>query len=274
MASDRLGSLRWSARSGGTSPVTAQHVAIVVPLVGIAISEGLLFVGNTGDALWGHLATLLFCTLGMLRLRGQLPLLRAFALVPLFRLVNLGMPVFFQLTVFWFPLIYGPLIPGLYLLVRSQSPVEPELVRRPSQLVGLLPAAFLASIVLAELEFAILQPEGLIPAWTAQNVLLLAVVMVGFVGLVEELLFRGILQRTLQSELGRWPGLLLASGVFGLMHSGYGIPAEVGFAAGIGLALGLVYDWTDSLALVSIIHGTLNVFLFGVIPLRGSMLPF
>lgn len=274
MASERFDIGGWQAVRERGSPIGTREAALVLPLLGVTISEGLLYFGYTGLALWSHLGTLLFCTLSPLRWRDELPILRAFALVPLFRLVNLGMPVFFQLTVFWFPLIYGPLIPGLYLLVRTQKPVEPVLVKRLTQLVALLPLAFLGSVILAEIEFFILQPEGLIPAWSARNLLLLSIVMIGFVGLVEELLFRGILQRTLQSEFGRWPGLLLASAVFGLMHSGYGIPAEILFAGVIGFAFGLVYDWTDSLGLISFIHGALNVFLFGVIPLRGSILLF
>ena len=250
----------------------SRHAAVGVPLVGIAVSEGALYAGRVDVALWGHLATLLFCTLALLRLREEHAVLVAFALVPLFRLVNLGMPVFFELTVYWFPLIYGPMLPALWLLARERPAVEPPRVTDPRQLVALLPLALLASLLLAELEFAIIRPEGLVPSLSAVDLLVLTVVMVGFVGLVEELLFRGLLQRTLEVELGRWPGLLLASAVFGLMHSGYGLPAEVGFAAAIGLGFGLVYDWTDSLALVAFMHGMLNVFLFGVIPHGGSLL--
>jgi len=43
----------------------------------------------------------------------------------------------------------------------------------------------------------------------------------------------------------------------------------VAFAFGLGLLLGVIYDATDSLLLVVLIHGTLDVFLFAVFPLRG-----
>lgn len=242
--------------------------SIVGPLVGIVLSESLLFFGHTSLALWGHLLTLLGCTLVPLRFEGDLPMLRAFALVPLFRLVNLGMPVFFELTLYWFPLIYGPLLPAVYLLGRSQDAVD---IRIGWTALLALPLALALSWALAEIEYTILQPEQLIPAWSLPQLLLITVVMVGFVGLVEELVFRGVLQRTLETRLGRWPGLVVASAVFGLMHSGYGLPLELLFAGSIGLLFGLIYDYTDSIALVAVIHGALNVFLFAVIPFQGSL---
>lgn len=42
--------------------------------------------------------------------------------------------------------------------------------------------------------------------------------MVLFVGLAEELLFRGIIQTDLQRIFGKLPGLLSASYLFGIMH--------------------------------------------------------
>ena len=254
-----------------TAAAEAASPGLVVPLVGITASEALLFVGLTELALWGHFVTLLVCVVAPLRFRGETGLFRAFALVPLFRLVNLGMPVFFELTLLWFPLIYGPLIPGLYLVARRRPPVEPPGNPGLVRLRALVPVVVVLSAGLGVLEFWIIRPEALIESWTLDQLVLVGVVMIGFVGLVEELLFRGVLQRTLEAHVGYLPGLLLASGVFGLMHSGYGVGLEVVFAGVIGLVFGILYDWTDSLALVSIMHGTLNVFLFAVIPLRGSL---
>jgi len=311
-------------------------VAIAVPLLGITASEGLLYFGYTWYALWGHLLTLLVTSLLPLWVRGETPTYQAILLVPLFRLVNLGMPVFFNLTIYWFPLIYGPLIPGLYLLKRSRDSnaqrtdssikslllpgllvftlllavdgeldihTEPSAVlsvfwfliiygalvigiypnsrqgnssllrHRLKRILPVVPCILLLALFLAEIEFRILTPVALIPQWSVLNLLVISLVMFGFVGFVEELLFRGVLQPALQSRFGAIPGLLLSSGLFGLMHSGYGLPQEVVFAFVIGLLLGVIYDWTDSIGLVTILHGALNVFLFAVIPIQGSLLP-
>lgn len=241
---------------------------LLLPFIGIVASESLLYFGSPYYALGGHIVTLLVCVFAPLRFDDATPVLQAFALVPVFRLVNLGMPVFFRLTIYWFPLMYGPLIPTVYLVGRAREP-SLDLGWKPALVA--LPVAIPISAVLAVIEFQILQPEALIPAWTPSQVVLISVVMIGFVGFVEELLFRGVLQRILQQQIGRWMGLLLASGVFGLMHSGYSVPAELVFGASIGFVLGLVYDWTDSIALITILHGVLNVFLFAVIPMHESL---
>jgi membrane protease YdiL (CAAX protease family) len=187
-------------------------------------------------------------------------------------MVNLGMPVFFELTLYWFPLVYGPLIPALVLVDNMLPDIEvPMGVKRG---VLLAPLAVPVGFGLAEVESAIIQSEALIPEWSLLQLAMITVIMVGFVGFVEEYLFRGLLQRSLEEEFGRWPGLLLASAIFGLMHSGYGLYAEIVFAGVIGLVYGILYDYLDSLIFVILAHGFLNVFLFAVLPIQGSVISF
>jgi membrane protease YdiL (CAAX protease family) len=254
-----------SGRTGVGNP------AVVLPTVAVALAETALFFGRTDLALWGHLLALLICVFGPLAVEDE-PMLLAFTLVPVFRLVNLGMPVFVELTLFWFPLVYAPLFPAVYVVATN---AETPQIRTNARFAAaaLLPGAAIGAL-LAEIEYAIIRPDALIPVWNLPNLAFVAIVMFGFVGLVEELVYRGILQRALQRRVGRTGGLLVASFLFGMMHSAYGTSAEIAFASGIGLVFGLVYDATDSIVLVTVMHGTLNVFLFAVIPLRGSAVPF
>ena len=262
MASDEYRSVRQATRVAG--PQRRAWLVTLVPAAGIAASEGLLFAGHTEPALWGHLLVLVGCLVAPLWLTSEIRVFRAFALVSCFRLVNLGMPVFVDLTIYWFPLIYGPFVPALYLLARAQEGISLRL--DPAQTLLALPAVLLGSAALAQVEYWIIRPDALIPTWSLPDVALVTVVMIGFVGLVEELLYRGVLQRTLVGRYGRWPGILGASALFGLMHSGYGVAPEILFAATIGVVYGLLYERTDNLALVSVLHGLMNVFLFAVIP--------
>jgi len=251
-------------------------LSILLPALGMVVSEWSMYYGRLEYALWGHSLTLLFCLFipivstsdtGSLQ---DVDLFAVFALVPLFRLVNLGMPIFIELTLAWFPLVYAPIVPAIYLVASDDQTVDISYNPRAVALLA-IPSIPIA-IVLAEFEYAIITPEALIPVWSLSNLLLIGVVMFGFVGFVEELLFRGVFQRALQHRLGQWEGLLLASGLFGLMHSAYGTGWEVLFAAVIGFVFGVIYDWTDSLLLVTFLHGLLNVFLFGIIPLQGSLI--
>jgi membrane protease YdiL (CAAX protease family) len=49
---------------------------------------------------------------------------------------------------------------------------------------------------------------------------------------------------------------------------------ELVFAGSIGFIFGVTYHYTDSLALVTILHGLLNVFLFAIIPLNCPLSGF
>jgi len=251
-------------------------LAVLVPAIGIVLSEMSMYYGHLDYALWGHALTLLFCVLAPAlttsgaEVLGDVELLEVYALVPLFRLVNLGMPVFVELTIYWFPLVYAPLFPAIYVVVTGQEGLAIDTNPRAAAR-WLLPSIPIA-VLLAEIEHTIITPEALIPEWSLTQLLIIAAVMFGFVGFVEELLFRGIFQRTLEDRLGHWQGLVLASALFGLMHSAYGTGWEILFAGVIGFVLGLIYDRTDSLLLVTFMHGLLNVFLFAVIPIHGSLL--
>ena len=76
-------------------------------------------------------------------------------------------------------------------------------------------------------EYLTIRPEYLIPDLTFGNLFKLTFVMVFFVGLIEELIFRSILQTRLEQALSVSEALLITSLLFGLMHSGYGTFYEI-----------------------------------------------
>lgn len=267
MSSDGMALSRNLVRRLEKRGLNIPDAPVLLPLIGIVASEVAVYSGYYTYALLGHLLTLLACTLGPLRFNDDAGMFHVFILVPLFRLVNFGMPVFFELTVYWFPILYGPLIPAVYLVGENHKSVDFSAGWKQATIA--LPVIIVAGAILGRIEYHILTPEALIPAWNLGNVLLIGIVMVVFVGFTEELLFRGVLQPALEAQLGQRSGLLVATFVFGIMHSGYQLPAELLFAFGIGLLFGILYDKTDSLVLVTLLHGILNVFLLAVIPIHG-----
>lgn len=240
---------------------------VVLPTTGIVASEVLLFYGYTGVTLWSHFLTLLACVFVPLFRSDDTESLQMFALLPLFRLVNLGMPTFVELTLFWFPLVYAPVLPAIYLVIRTQPQLGPKFNPRVFGL--LLIPSLVVSAFLGEVEWLIISPEALITEWSVTQLLLIAVVMIVFVGFIEELLFRGILQTGLKTHMGQSGAILFVSVLFGLMHSGYGSGLQLLFAGCLGLLYGVTYEYTDSLLLITVMHGVLNVFLFAVVPIYG-----
>lgn len=69
--------------------------------------------------------------------------------------------------------------------------------------------------------------------------------------ILEEILFRGIIQDSLTYKYGPWKGIVLGAAVFGIVHI---IPQQVINAFLIGLVLGYIYYQTRSLIPVMVIH--------------------
>ena len=113
----------------------------------------------------------------------------------------------------------------------------------------------------------------MVPDLGIENLIVLYLVMVFFVGLGEELVFRYILQARLEGVLGALGAIVFASIAFAAMHSGYQSTVYIAYVFLVAFLLGSLYYKTRSLALVSLIHGTLNFFLFSFLP-YGYLLLF
>jgi membrane protease YdiL (CAAX protease family) len=122
-------------------------------------------------------------------------------------------------------------------------------------------------------EYLTIKTGYLIPDLTFANLLKLIIVMVFFVGLIEELIFRSILQTRLENTLSVWEALLVTSIMFGLMHSGYGTIYEILYTGFVGFIMGLAFYKTKSLPFIAVLHGFVNVFLFGILPHQLGIWP-
>jgi membrane protease YdiL (CAAX protease family) len=71
-------------------------------------------------------------------------------------------------------------------------------------------------------------------------------------GLGEEMLFRGVFQGALSRWLGPWPGIILASTLFGLLH--LVTPSYALMAALMGMYLGCVWIATGNLLVAIVAH--------------------
>lgn len=109
-------------RSAVAAPLRISLDVASVLLVGTAVTlvlEALLYENLVDVAIVGYLLAYVGYTLAGVWLPRYVAILQAFALLAVFRLVNLAVPAFVEQTVYWLPLIYLPMIPAALLAMRS-----------------------------------------------------------------------------------------------------------------------------------------------------------
>ncbi len=225
---------------------------------------------NQNLSLFLHLVTIFIATFYVIFTKKGFYIL-SLALPSILRLLNFSMPIFFSYTIYWFPLIYAPVFASVYVTVRALNLSTDDIGLKMDRFYIYLPIAVLIGYVLASIEYRILQPEPLIPEFTMSNILTLFIVMFVFVSLAEELIFRSVLQTSLENNFGMLKGLLLATVVFAVMHADKG-PVEFVFVFSAGLLIGYIFQRTRSLFFITIIHGTINVLIFGLFQAYGKAL--
>ena len=155
-----------------------------------------------------------------------------------------------------------PLI-GLFILAFSGIPLLRSWRAWRNMAKNALPAALIGSITIAGIAclagYVQYEPKmnTFFILWALNNLLLVCV--------AEEVLFRGWIQGSLNVVLKRYPygnylALIIASVLFGLMHSGGWI--YVALATFAGLFYGAVYQKTKSVEASIITHFTLNALHF------------
>jgi membrane protease YdiL (CAAX protease family) len=121
-------------------------------------------------------------------------------------------------------------------------------------------------VELALIENRILANPALIPSYSLAALVELSVVMIFVVTLVEELIFRALLQPELVKRTGPIVGILITSIIFGAMQSGFANYYELLFAFGVGIVFGVAFYRTKNLPFVITMHAVNNIVMFGVLP--------
>ncbi len=248
-----------------------KEIYVGIPILAIGFAEMLIYFGRVKEAIWLHAAILVGLSLFVTFMKNEevYKTYQALLLLPILRLVNLSMPVFFDITLYSFVFIYAPLAIPVTIAAAHQHLTRGEVGITFRNIWLYLPFSILLGFGLGVGEYLTIRTGYLIPDLSFLNVLKLTLVMVFFVGLVEEIIFRAMLQTRLNKLFGIWGGILLSSMLFGFMHSGYGTSYEVLYTFFVGAVIGYMFYKTRSLPFVTMVHGFVNVFLFGFIPHLG-----
>lgn len=187
---------------------------------------------------------------------------------PLIRIMSLSLPLAGLPFISWLLITSIPLFAAAFVtmqtlqLSRHDVGLTVRPTRRAWRTEGWI--AF-TGIPLGFLEYVILQPPPLVAGLDLQTTWFPIVVIFISTGLMEELVFRGVMQHTALPVLSRWAIPIVAL-VFAILHIGYQSWVDFGFVLGVGLLYGYLVQRTGSILGVTISHGLINSMLFVILP--------
>jgi uncharacterized protein len=115
-------------------------------------------------------------------------------------------------------------------------------------------------------EYYILRPNPVIDSLSFVALLSSFITFTIFTGLIEEVVFRGIIQRNAAKVVGAFPAILFTTFLFAIMHMGWKSWADIVFVFSVGFFYGVFYNKTRSLFGITISHGVTNTVLFSIAP--------
>ncbi len=242
---------------------TEAITALVDPFAGAIIAAALIFLllahyallaeppsakyGNPDDVFWSS---------------DILPIL---ALVPLTRLLSLTIPVgtwpeAYRDALIGFPVL---LATGATIRILDLRWLKAALFSRTDWLWQCLVAA--TGVPLGVLAFLAFQPKPSITRFDWGHVVVGALLALVLTGFIEEIIFRGLLQRVLNQLFGV-AGLWWSSVLFGALYLGSQSPSYILFITLLGLFFGLLVQRTGVIWGPMLAHGFLAAGMFVVWP--------
>jgi membrane protease YdiL (CAAX protease family) len=189
------------------------------------------------------------------------------ALVPLIRILSTALPLAGRPLLDWHVSIGGLLFVAIYFTTRAVQldarRIGLHLKNWPLQVgLGIL------GIPLGYFEYLILRPMPLINSWNLVSFLDASFVLIVFTGILEEVIFRGLMQEVTIEMMG-FLGIFFSAAVFTVLHVGYKSTSDLFFVFGVALIFGLVVARSHSILGVSLAHGLINIFLYLIFPLAA-----
>jgi len=261
----------------------------------ILAGDGLLFAGY--NALYAGVQALNIAAIGIIVVAlhaERVQLVQALALISVFGVVSFSLAhvsIIYSLAIVWvmcWPLIlviptvswylqvafYGVMFIPIMAIIAHRKMSRYDLgLTGGLRLTYLIPTGALVGVGLGLIEYAILGNNLVIPNASALELIRLSIVVIFFVALVEELLFRVLLQPQFIERSGAVWGILITSVLFGAVHAIYGNVYELLFTTGAGVVFGVAFYKTKNLPFVVTMHAVDDILLWGVLPFLPLALP-
>jgi len=252
-----------------TSEIENKWVYLSIPIVTIALAELMIYSGRKLEAMEIYALVLLGLSLSIIYIKNKdiQKTYQSFLLLPLLRLVDFSMPLYYEEKLYNLIFIYCLMAIPVSIAAINQEFTSTQLGITSKKIGLYIPLSVFMGLLLGAGEYIIVGKNPLIQDLSILNLLSLTIIMVLLVSPIEEMIFRSVMQNRLETVLGGRKALIITSILFGLMHSGYGSVYEIFYITLVGAVIGYLFYGTRSLPLVALIHGFMNVFFFGIIPL-------
>jgi hypothetical protein len=243
---------------------------LVASGVAIALCEWVFAYRNVayGIIIALGLAILMYLMVSILRFDERITkCVESLALIPLYILFTSSLPWFFINQQYLLPAVYATILALCFWHIhRSNLSLKQIMGFSKEKLLKYVLIGLVIGAPLGVIEYFILQPAATFPTFEVKYFLRDVVYMLFFVGLAEEILFRGLIQTDFSEAFGWKRGLLAASLLFAVMHLTWRSLPELGFVFLAGLILGVLYLKTKSLVSPIIAHAANNVMLVAIAP--------
>jgi membrane protease YdiL (CAAX protease family) len=165
-----------------------------------------------------------------------------------------------------------PIIVAVVILIKNQNISR----KKAGLIIGNLRLQLilgLSGIAFGIIEFLIIKPTALIPdlnpfipGSNLINIALASLIIIISTGFLEELIFRGIIQRLAEPIMGNALGIIFTSVLFNILNIGWNSPANVIFIFLVSLYYGYIFQKSGSIFGIGISHGLCNVVLYLMLP--------
>ncbi len=237
-------------------------------LIAIIVAETVTSFVDPGYGLSLH-SFILFSLLILSSLKyGENPSPRLYlslSLAPLIRIISLSLPLTNFPSYTWYIVVNIPVLLATLAMMRVQGIGFKDagaVFRKPLEVAWIA----LTGIPLGFIDYFILRPEPLAPSLSFWNLVFLAVGLGLSTGFVEELVFRGIMQRNAVEAFGERRGLIGVALVFASLHIGWLSMLDLVFVFSIGMFYGFMALKKGNIIGISLSHGITNIILFMVAP--------
>ena len=238
----------------------------MVYLFALTAAEFWTLVITPGFGLWVNSALLaiLIVHTALIWRRPYYKLFLSLTMVPLVRLVSLSMPLAGLPLIYWYLVTSVPLVVSALMVARAAGFSARQIGLTPRGLPIQLAVAG-SGLLFGYAEYRLLGPDLLVQANTWAGLLFPALILLLCTGFVEELIFRGVMQRAAREALGDW-ALWYVAALFAMLHMGHAVWLDIPFVFVVAMFFAWVVAKTRSIVGVTVAHGLTNIMLFLIMP--------